>query len=161
MEGGPTFELNGQPFADILQPDARFPQGLILRDGVLHAQGHHIVRHFHGDSHHDLTLMARQAMHDGVLDQWLQYQTGHPDGGNVFGPGQLHAQAVGKAPLLEFQIQSDELQLVGEAGEVPFAGIEQAAQQIRELHHHGLRGFGVPLDMPADGVQQIEQGVGR
>ncbi len=70
-------------------------------------------------------------------------------------------EPVGEALLLQLQVQADELQFIGQAREIPLAGIQQPAQQIGELHDHGLRALGVPFDMAADGVQQIEQRVRR
>ncbi len=105
--------------------------------------------------------MARQAVDHGVLDQRLQNQARHPHGRNFRRVGQLDIQAIGEAPLLQLQVQPCELQLIGQPREIALAGIEQPAQQIGELHHHGLRGFRIPFDVAANGMQQIEQGMRR
>ena len=105
--------------------------------------------------------MARHPVNHGVLDQGLQYQARHPHGGYFRRIRQLDLEAIGEAPLLQLQVELRKLQLVGQPRKIPLAGVEQAPQEIRELHHHGLRRLRIPLDVPADGVQQIEQSMRR
>jgi hypothetical protein len=97
--------------------------------------------------------MARQSVDHGVFYQRLQNQARHPNRRDIRRGGQNHGQPIGEAPLLQFQIQSDELQFVTELREVVLTGVQQPAQQIRELDHHGLSALWIPFDVAANRVQ--------
>ena len=139
------------------------PARLVLGDGVGHAQhAAPSAERRTATLHHHRALMTGQAVHHGVLDQRLQNQARHPHARRCpRARAGSTRQPVRKALLLQLQVQAHELQLVAQPREVALAGVQQAAQQIRELHHHGLRALRIPLDVAADGVQQIEQRVRR
>jgi hypothetical protein len=161
IQQGARIELHGQAFAHILDADAVIARDFVVGNRIAHAQCQGSVRRRHGDAHHDRTLVTRQPMDHRIFDQRLQNEARDPNRGNFVGRRQLHGEPICKSPLLQFEVQPHELDLVGQAGEVALSGTQQPAQQIRELHHHGLRALRIPFDVAANRVQEIEQRMRR
>src|SRR5207253_89512 len=113
------------------------------------------------DADRDRTLVPGEPVHHGVLDERLQDQARNPGARVRLAGGNLDGEPIGEAPLLQLEVQRDELQLIREARELAFPGVQEPPQQIAELHHHRLGRRRVPGDLPADGMQQVEERVRR
>ena len=108
------------------------------------------------------TLMARQSVHHGVFDQRLQDQARHPHRGNLLGRRQDDASGGPRSAAAAAPSTASRIAVHRRAARIAARpAFKQPAQQIRELHDHGLRALRVPFDMAANRVQQIEQRVRR
>src|ERR1700722_10222330 len=88
-----------------LSPMPSAPGGPIQRHRVAAPQQNALIDEPYRDAHLHRTLMARHAVHHGVLDQGLQYQTRHPHGGYFRRIRQLDLEAIGEAPLLQLEVE--------------------------------------------------------
>jgi len=77
-------------------------------------------------------------MHHRISTKGCMMRDGTHNRRDLGGVRQFHRQAIRKAPLLQLQVQPHEVQFIAETREIPLTGIQQAAQQIGQLHHHGL-----------------------
>ena len=120
--------MNGQAFAHVVEADAGSADRPTGRDAIDDTQRQGLVADHRLHTNHGGALMSGKAVHHCVLDQRLQDQTGHPGVRQRLAIRHRHGQPVRESLLLQLQIQTHELQLIGEARELALAGSQQAAQ---------------------------------
>ena len=154
-EGGGRAELHLEPLAHVGETDADTPRGLARCDRVEHPQHQPLAAHVRLDADRDRAFVTGETVDHGVLDQRLQNQARHPGARHILAQRHTDREAVGKASLLQLEVERHELQLIRETRELALAGVQQPPQQIPELHT--IRGQ-ITWDPPAAQAMVVQLG---
>ena len=154
-------KCTSQPLAHVAQPDADAAAALAGRDGVAHAQrqrsrvAYASTRMFTGPS-----WPARPCT-TAFSTSGCRIRLGTQARARSSHRGTRHVRRSAKRCCCSSRYSATNCSSSARRDELALTGGQQPAQQVAELHHHGLRGRRVPADLAADRVQQVEQRVRR
>ena len=114
-ERGPLTKLNRETVAHVPQPYPAVAARALRGHRVGDTEDERAARAHRRHTHDDRALVAREPVHDRILDQRLQDEARHPCRRQRRGRRNVDAQPVSETPLLQLEVEAYELHLVAEA----------------------------------------------
>src|SRR5689334_7051134 len=106
---------------------------------------------------HVVLFVFADPVPDSVLDQWLENQTGHPDGERVAVDLEIKPEALAKPPLLNPSVVFEKVDFAAERNLLSLRAIQGNAQQFAETQQDLLRYVRLLMDHHRRRLKGVEQ----